>query len=127
MLIIYIQQKRIQYYDSMGRSKCNRYMGGALNYLHDEAKRLKYEDFNPNEWTLVPTVFEDTPQQGNGFDCGTFTITFADFISDNLPLSFSQNNMPLFRKKICANVLRGELKYPLKTLPHAADHANNIM
>ena len=110
MLVMFIREKKIQYYDSMGNTG-KRYLHGALQYLGDEARKLDHQAFDASEWQLGNQ--SDTPQQENGFDCGVFSIMFADFISDNLPLNFAQNLMPLFRRKICANILRGSLKYPL--------------
>ena len=99
----------------MGRSSCSKYLNGALRYLGDEAKKLG-RGFLPNEWELVPTDLINTPQQLNGYDCGVFTIMFTDFLTDNLPLDFSQEHMLLFRKKICANIIRGSLIYPERSL-----------
>jgi len=93
----------------MGRSSCSKYLNGALRYLGDEAKKRKIV-FSPGDWKLVSSD-KYTPQQENGFDCGVFTIMFADFLTDNLPLAFSGEYMPLFRKKICANIIRDSLNY----------------
>lgn len=111
MLVMYLQEKRIEYYDSMG-SRGTRYLNGALQYLQDESIKVNESSFNPDEWELTSTTHH-VPQQENGFDCGVFSIMYADFITDNLPLSFSQEDMPFYRKKICANILRGSLNYPL--------------
>jgi len=111
LLVMYIKLKKIVYYDSMGRSSCSKYLNGALRYLGDEAGRLG-RGFLPDEWELVPTDLNNTPQQQNGYDCGVFTIMFTDFLTDNLSLAFSQEDMHLFRKKICANIIRGSLNYP---------------
>ena len=106
---MYIQEKRIQYYDSMS-GLGTRYLNAALRYLGDEAKKRNIAGFDAADWTLIPSV-DGTPQQNNGTDCGVFTVMFADFITDDLQLVFSQTDINLFRRKICANVLRGELKY----------------
>ena len=108
LLVMYIKLKKIVYYDSMGRSSCSKYLNGALRYLGDEADRLG-RGFLPDEWELVPTDLNNTPQQQNGYDCGVFTIMFADFLTHNLPLSFSQEIIQLCRKKICLNIIRGYL------------------
>ena len=118
LLVIYISLKKIEYYDSLlerYRHHAEDYLNGALRYLGDEAKKLG-RGFLPNEWELVPTDLINTPQQLNGYDCGVFTIMFTDFLTDNLPLDFSQEHMLLFRKKICANIIRGSLIYPERSL-----------
>jgi Ulp1 family protease len=109
---MYIQEKKIVYYDSMAGTG-TRYLRGALRYLGDEATKLNHTGFVSTDWDLVSMGYE-VPQQDNGCDCGVFTIMYADFITDNLPLEFSQEQMPLFRNKICANVLRGSMKYSIK-------------
>ena len=110
MLVMYIQKKRIAYYDSFGSSG-RRYLDGALKYLGDEAIKRQYTDFDPSEWELF-SPGNNVPQQNNCNDCGVFSIMFADFISDNLPLKFTQQQIPMIRMKICANILRGFLNYP---------------
>ena len=111
LLVMYIQEKRIQYYDSCNLSGSGaRYLNAALQYLGDEAEKLNIDGFDASEWTLIPNI-HGTPQQDNGFDCGVFVVMFADHITDDLPLAISQTNMPFFRNKICADVLRGTLKY----------------
>ena len=94
----------------MGNGAANRYLNGALQYLADEAAKTGTE-FHKNEWVLSLCP-PGAPKQRNGFDCGMFVVMFADFITDNLPLNFSQENFPLFRNKVCANILRKELNYP---------------
>lgn len=113
MLVMFIQQKKIQYFDSLG-GPGDIYLKGALRYLGDEAEKLRLKEFKKEDWQLVSSQ-QGTPQQENGFDCGVFSIMFADFLTDFLPLTFQQENIVLFRKKICANVLRGSLKYELVT------------
>ena len=55
----------------------------------------------------------DIPQQYNKFDCGVFTMIYADFLTDNLPLSFTANDIPFFRQKIAADITRGSLRYTM--------------
>jgi Ulp1 family protease len=95
----------------MGNSQAKRYLHGALKYMADEAVKLDHP-FDVAEWTLHLS-HPETPQQQNSYDCGAFVVMFADYLSDNLPLEFCQTHLPLFRRKICANILRTELKYPI--------------
>jgi Ulp1 family protease len=85
--------------------------------LKDEAKKYAallgtVDTFNEAEWNLIQGSILD-PQQNNGFDCGVFAAMNADFISDNLPLLFSQDDMSNFRIKIGSAILRGSLGYAL--------------
>ena len=79
MAVIFIQEKKIQYYDSMNGSgkKCLQHL---LRYLKDEMENKKKAELNVDEWSLVPTQV-GTPQQSNGSDCGVFATMFAHFTS----------------------------------------------
>jgi hypothetical protein len=90
------------------------YMNGLLRWIQDEGKK-KEVIVKKEEWTLIDHGRE-FPQQGNGYDCGTFAIVCADHLIDDLPVtgsesSFSQENMPFWRKKIGVDILRGKLTY----------------
>ncbi|RYY81263.1 hypothetical protein EON63_15820 [archaeon] len=56
---------------------------------------------------------QSCPQQENGFDCGVFTIMAADFLSDDLPLEYDQNEMEERRYRIAQYILKGSLPYPI--------------
>ena len=58
-------------------------------------------------WTMEsPTT--SVPQQRNGCDCGVFMCTYANFlVAGHELLGFSQQDMPLFRARLAADVLRG--------------------
>ena len=67
------------------------------------------EKFLVNDWKKVLSCQEmPTPQQKNGFDCGVFMLTFAQFIADDLPISsIDQDLISLCREKIAFNLLHG--------------------
>ena len=58
-------------------SRCK---ANLLRYLVDEAQHKKKQVLDVSEWTILPSD-PATPQQQNGSDCGVFTSTCADFIS----------------------------------------------
>lgn len=105
LAVIFMQEKRIQYYDSMdgGGMKC---LSILLRYLHDEMQHKKKSEFDGSEWKLVPSTPE-TPQQHNGSDCGVFTCIFADYISRNQPLDFSQRDMAYHRHRMVLHIVEG--------------------
>lgn len=87
-------------------------LDALMKYLKDEHMDKRGTPLPDSEcWLLQPCVRNNTPQQHNGFDCGVFSMLFADFISDNLPLYFEQQNIPDMRVKICASILAGKLWY----------------
>ena len=62
--VIFIEEKRIQYYDSLGGTDTAK-LEGLLQYLKDEYKSKKGEELDTTEWTQVPCK-SDTPKQMNG-------------------------------------------------------------
>ncbi|CAI5747101.1 unnamed protein product [Peronospora destructor] len=105
MAAIFMTEKRIQYYDSMhgSGSTCIKVL---MRYLNDESEHKKKAKFNEQGWELVTTT-PDTPLQMNGSDCGVFSCMFADYLSQNLPLSFKQKDIPFHRYRIVLHVTRG--------------------
>lgn len=112
LLVIYMQRREAVYYDSMSGSGREQ-LDHVKQWLTDEHKDKKKADYDISDWKFYSADQTTTPQQRNGFDCGVFTCMNADFISDDLDLAFSQDDMPMFREKIAANVLRGSLPYPV--------------
>lgn len=110
LLVIWMDEKKIVYYDSMSGSG-SVYLKSAQQWLSDESLDKKGATFDTSLWTLE--VASDVPQQQNGFDCGMFALMCADFLTDDLPLSYSQENMSLFRKLVCGRVINGSLNYPV--------------
>jgi len=104
--VIFIQLKKIQYYDSMGGSG-RRILEGLFRYLKDEMRDKKKVDGNWEDWKLVECQ-PDTPQQTNGVDCGVFSCAFADYLSRDRPLTFTQKNIPEYRERLVLSILNGK-------------------
>jgi len=112
LCVAFVQQKKIQYFDSMGGPGF-RFMRGLKQYFKDEAKKYRGQAssagfahlLNVDEWELVPTQ-NGTLQQTNGKDCGVFSCMFANYVSADLELRFSAQDMPTFRMKITHDLLR---------------------
>ncbi|CAH0521267.1 unnamed protein product [Peronospora belbahrii] len=110
MAAIFMTERRIQYYDSMHGSGAT-CIQVLMRYLHDESEHKKKTKFDDQGWELVSTT-SDTPLQTNGSDCGVFSCLFADYLSQNLPLSFKQKDIPYHRHRMVLHVTRGYI--PLK-------------
>ena len=111
--VIYVKLKEIRYYDSM--NGCGmKWLEALQRWLKDEAFYKKGEALDESSWTLVDSRKHHVPvpQQYNCVDCGVFVCVAADFIQDDLPLTYSQEDMPFFRKKIAADIIRGFTLYP---------------
>ena len=57
------------------------------------------------EWTLRETP-GDYPQQLNGYDCGVFTCTCADFLSAGKHTDFTQRDVTGMRRLIALRILK---------------------
>eukprot|EP00605_Chrysophyceae_sp_TOSAG23-4_P000671 GSChrysophyteH1.ASY1.ANO1.753.1 assembled CDS len=112
LLVVFIEERTIQFFDSMNGAGTH-YLETIRRWLVDELQAKKGVQMNPNEWKLVSRQ-KNVPQQGNGYDCGVFSCICADYISDDLPIEcYSQQDMPLLRRKMGASILRGHLDYSL--------------
>ncbi len=107
MAIIFVQLKRIQYYDSLGGGGRS-HLETLLRYVADVHQRTRGSSLAVSEWELWCTT-ATTPRQENFSDCGVFALAVADFTSENLPLNFSQVNVTAFRTRIGDAILRGVL------------------
>lgn len=107
--MIYMEEQKIQYYDSLGGSG-KHYLQVLHRYLQDEHQDKKKTPMKcPELWTLVPCI-DDTPRQQNGYDCGVFTCLFADFLTvDRSFGGFQPSDMSLYRQHIALSIIRGEV------------------
>jgi sentrin-specific protease 1 len=107
MAVAFMKDKRVQYYDSFGGNG-ERYTRDIFQYIKDEHQdKLKAPLPDADSWTLISRTTSDTPRQRNGYDCGVFVCTFADFIAQGLPLYFGQDDLPRCRQRIALALLGG--------------------
>lgn len=50
-----------------------------------------------------------SPLQSNGFDCGVFTCTTAEFISRGVYPNYTEADLSLVRKRLIAEIIAGEI------------------
>jgi hypothetical protein len=102
---VFIQLKRIQYYDSMHYDGMF-WLEGIFKYLQDEHLDKKNVQLpNKEEWKLIPCQ-NSCPMQENGYDCGVFTCAFADFLSSGMELRFDQSYVTELRNRIALSILK---------------------
>jgi len=109
MVVVHMRQREIHYGDSMsGEGKWH--MEAIRRWLVDEAnaKNNTNIEYNTSDWKLIERC---VPQQNNGVDCGMFSIICADYIADDLPLCYTQAEMPTNRHRVAAAIMRGSLNY----------------
>ena len=75
--IIFMESKKIQYFDSMGDTEMSK-LEGLLQYLKDEHKAKKGTELDVSEWKLVKCTL-DTPRQRNGKFWGVLCMTCVSF------------------------------------------------
>ncbi|KAI4824050.1 hypothetical protein KUCAC02_012593 [Chaenocephalus aceratus] len=106
--VVDFRKKAIMYFDSMGGNN-----DGAcqilLDYLLQESKDKKGKALDTSDWTLHSKKRSEIPQQMNGSDCGMFTCKYADYITKDRPITFTQKHMPYFRRRIVWEILNHKL------------------
>uniref|UniRef100_A0A452EWB8 Ubiquitin-like protease family profile domain-containing protein n=1 Tax=Capra hircus TaxID=9925 RepID=A0A452EWB8_CAPHI len=108
LVAIDLRKRCLKYLDSMGQ-KGHRICEILLQYLQDESKTKRNIDLNLLEWTHYSMKPQEILQQLNGSNCGMFTCKYADYISRDKPITFTQHQMPLFRKKMVWEILHQQL------------------
>ncbi|XP_068277277.1 sentrin-specific protease 2-like isoform X2 [Nyctibius grandis] len=61
------------------------------------------------ESTQVHSFPSDIPQQYNASDCGVFVCKYADYFSQDKPLTFNQLHMPSFRRRMVWEIIHQQL------------------
>ena len=106
MATIDMRTKCVRYYDSMlgDNDKC---LEALLKYLEDEHQDKKSSPFEKTGW-MAENV-KDIPQQMNGSDCGMFACMFAEYLSRDADITFDQQHMPYFRRKMVWEIVSASL------------------
>lgn len=122
LAVIFVKSTTIKYYDSLrnhntapitssviekGKARSKLYLNTLKQWICDEVKE---KSLSYDVKSLKLECDEDYPQQIE-CDCGIFTIMCADFLSDDLELSFTAKDMPYFRRKILKDIQAGSLDY----------------
>lgn len=100
------EYKTITYYDSLSSNGNLSALLLIKGYMIEEGKKnnspIDYEEFE-----LLPNF--ETPQQQNGSDCGVFTCICAKYIATNKLLTYSQNDMKIFRRRMSYEIINKTL------------------
>ena len=83
---------------------------GIFSYLQQEHWAKKGSELDPNEWKQL--IVKKIPQQMNGSDCGMFTCKFAEYLSRRARFTFSQSDMPYFRRRMVYEISKNVLLCP---------------
>ncbi|KAI1499426.1 hypothetical protein F5X99DRAFT_284126 [Biscogniauxia marginata] len=105
LLVIRPSRRTVSYVDSF-HSNGLAQMEHAFHWL----KIFLGAKFRDNEWRIIHF---QVPSQTNGYDCGMFVITNSIYLALGLdPNSYSQDDMPLQRRRIAAMLLNGGFTGP---------------
>ncbi|CAJ0940837.1 unnamed protein product [Ranitomeya imitator] len=107
-LVVDFRRKTVTYYDSMGGLN-NEACRILLQYLKQESQDKKGISFDTNGWNLSSKTSDEIPQQMNGSDCGMFACKYADYITKDKSITFTQNHMPYFRKRMVYEIIHQKL------------------
>ena len=103
-------RKEVVYYDSL-RGEGSQYTEALLHWVKDI---FHFYDYAPAEdWSFwQKRVSMEGPRQNDGYNCGVFVTMYADYLSDDLPFTFTTSDVHLyFRTKIGTDILRGQVSY----------------
>ncbi|XP_061396610.1 uncharacterized protein LOC133332243 [Musca vetustissima] len=106
MAIIHMKNRTIKYYDSMGTPNPS-VLKALEQYLKDESLDKRKQPFDTSDFQIESV--QGVPRQMNGSDCGVFSCMFAEYITRNKEITFSQQNMEYFRQKMILEIVTGEL------------------
>eukprot|EP00092_Neocalanus_flemingeri_P025291 GFUD01027423.1.p1 GENE.GFUD01027423.1~~GFUD01027423.1.p1 ORF type:complete len:678 (+),score=252.81 GFUD01027423.1:55-2088(+) len=101
--------KVITYYDSMGGNNTN-CLKCLADYLKEEHLAKKGTPLDLANWSQV--IAKQIPQQMNGSDCGMFACKFAEYLSRRAKITFSQQDMPYFRRRMIYEIVKNTLMHP---------------
>lgn len=111
LVIVDFNKKTIEDFDSLGMNNLSSKII-IFNYLkiENELKNSKKYDFDGWNLEITPSI----PLQTNKYDCGIFICTYAEYISRDAIINFTQKHMPAFRRLIYHELQQNVLLDPKK-------------
>ena len=109
LAVIDLKKKGVYFYDSMGSDKTD-ILKKLLEYLKQEHMDKKKSEFDTSGFKLENV--KDIPRQMNGSDCGMFTLKYAEYLSRNAGITFTQEDMPYFRRRIVYEIVNNKVIHP---------------
>ncbi|KAL9624129.1 MAG: hypothetical protein Q9160_001651 [Pyrenula sp. 1 TL-2023] len=103
LVALFPRDRCVKYYDSMGGVGAT-YTSRLRAFLESHLGKT----FNAGEWRFDKGS-TPCPQQDNGIDCGVFAVLAAKYLSLNLELTYSAKDIPLQRKIMVGELIKGDL------------------
>ena len=104
--IIDFRSPGVFYYDSMGGHNMPA-LSAILSYLREEHINKKGTELDLRHF--AKEIVSDCPQQQNGSDCGVFACKVAEYLSRETSLSFGQEDMAYYRKRMVWEIIKNQL------------------
>ncbi|OXB65267.1 hypothetical protein ASZ78_001574 [Callipepla squamata] len=108
LVVVDVRKKTITYFDSLGKKR-DKICEIVLQYLQEESWDKQKVKLSCSEWTLRNMEAHEIPQQSNGNDCGVFMCKYADYVSREKPITFTENDIPYFRKRMVWEIIHQQL------------------
>ncbi|XP_072306023.1 sentrin-specific protease 1 [Eucyclogobius newberryi] len=106
--VVDFRKKVVLYFDSMGGNN-DEACRILFEYLQQESKDKKGKEMDTSGWSLHSRKRNEIPQQMNGSDCGMFTCKYADYITKDQSITFTQKHMPYFRRRMVWEIVNHKL------------------
>lgn len=107
LAVIDLRKKTIEYYDSPGNANDSG-LKKLLQFFTDAMANKQAAKKDTKSWR---SSYLKGPTQSNGSDCGVFVCQFANYVSRDLPIHFTQHDMAYFRKRMAIEILNGKLMH----------------
>ena len=118
LAVINVRDKRFEFYDSLGNDsesghrialkEATEVLGFFRQYLTDEQQIHSPKiPLDLTEWVdYIPSARDGTmPRQRNTIDCGIFVMKVAERLALDLPLDFSQADIPYLRRRMALELV----------------------
>lgn len=107
-----LQDREIVQYDSLHGRLRRRDLKLIRNFVH---QLTSANDLNT--WKIKSAPHDRLPKQMNGDDCGIFVALFARYLAEGKNLSFSQDDMSYWRRRIGYELLNNSEWAKVQDLP----------
>ena len=104
-----LKTQTISMYDSLGKDRDD-ILKLFPNFLESEHLDKRKSSFDASAFKLVNV--KDIPLQENGWDCGMFVLKYAEYLSRNAKLTFTQQDIPYFRKRMVYEIVNNVVIHP---------------
>ncbi|KAJ3032714.1 hypothetical protein HDV00_007190 [Rhizophlyctis rosea] len=115
LMVVRPKAKKLFYFDSLKQQRSVE-VDAVKRFLCDEFDDKKKANLvwakgnekpNPGEWTVHPA--RNIPRQCNTWDCGIYTILYAEYLSREERWDFHQRDIAYFRRRIAIELLEGRI------------------